>query len=113
MNDPSTAKSKTGHVVGHMEAARLSGHQSCKSSAKSKCVGLSESLCVGIVMTTLQFEMKAFGIKLPGVTSKVFCRLFEESCVRLSLLRLTVKEQMFCWLPKIWRKEVHLPLLQC
>jgi hypothetical protein len=82
MNNPSTAKCRTGYIVsgGGCPVVWASKLQTevVLSSTESEHVGLSESLRVAIVMMFLLAEMKLFGIKLPGTIPKVFCKLFED-----------------------------------
>jgi hypothetical protein len=58
------------------------------STTESEYVGLSESLRIAIVMMNLLFEMKSFGINLPSVTPKVFCKLFEDNAGAIHLAKV-------------------------
>jgi hypothetical protein len=64
MNDPSTAKSRTGHVISYQE---------------SEYVGLPESLRIAIVLMNLLKEMKEHGVELPTTKPTVYCKLFEDN----------------------------------
>jgi hypothetical protein len=68
MDDPSTAKSRTGHIISYggcpvLWASKLQT-EVVLSTTESEYAGLSESLRIAIVMMNLLFEMKSFGIDL-------------------------------------------------
>jgi hypothetical protein len=58
------------------------------SSTESEYVGLSESLRIAIVMMSLLTEMKSFGIDVPSVAPKVFCKLFEDNAGAIHLAKV-------------------------
>jgi hypothetical protein len=83
MEDPSTAKSRTGYDISYggcpiIWASKLQT-KVVLSSTESEYVGLSESLCVMIVMMNLLNELKAFGIPITKTILTVFCKLFEDN----------------------------------
>jgi hypothetical protein len=83
MNDPSTAKSRTGFIISYggcpvIWASRLQT-EVVLSTTESEYVGLSEALRIAIVMISLLREMKSFGIPIIKTTPTVFCRLFEDN----------------------------------
>jgi hypothetical protein len=83
MNDPSTAKSRTGYIISYggcpvIWASKLQT-EVVLSSTESEYVGLSESSRIAIVMMNLLNELKAFGIALPKTNPTVFCKLFEDN----------------------------------
>jgi hypothetical protein len=84
----SLAKSRTGYIVsyGGCPVLWVSKLQTevVLSSTESEYVGLSESLCVAIVMMNLLFEMKSYGIPIARATP-----LFSASCLRIMLVRYT------------------------
>ena len=89
MEDPSTAKSRTGYVISYggcpiIWASKLQT-EVVLSSTESKYVGLLESLHVTIVMMNLLNELKAFGIPITKTTPTVFCKLFEDNAGAIHL----------------------------
>ena len=58
------------------------------SSTKSEYVGLSESLRIANVIMNLLTELQLFGIKIPSVTPKVFCKLFEDNAGAIHLAKV-------------------------
>ena len=92
MNDPSTAKSRTGYIISYggcpvIWASKLQT-EVVLSSTESEYVGLSESLRIAIVMMNLLREMQAFGIKIPSSTPKVYCKLFEDNAGAIHLAKV-------------------------
>jgi hypothetical protein len=92
MNDPSTAKSRTGYIVSYggcpvIWASKLQT-EVVLSSTESEYVGLSESLRVAIVMMNLLTEMKTFGIAIDKTTPTVLCRLFEDNAGAIHLAKV-------------------------
>jgi hypothetical protein len=89
MEDPSTAKSRTGYVISYggcpiIWASKLQT-EVVLSSTESKYVELLESLHVTIVMMNLLNELKAFGIPITKTTPTVFCKLFEDNAGAIHL----------------------------
>jgi hypothetical protein len=83
MNDPSTAKSRTGSVISYQGcpitwASKLQT-EVVLSTTESEYVGLSESLCIAIVLMNLLKEMKEHGVELPTTKPTVYCKLFEDN----------------------------------
>jgi hypothetical protein len=75
MNDPSTAKSRTGYIISYggcpvVWASKLQT-EVVLSSTESEFVGLSESLRIAIVMMNLLKEMQSFGIPISKTTPTV------------------------------------------
>ena len=69
MNDPSTAKSRTGYVISYagcpiIWASKLQ-MEVVLSTTESEYVGLSESLHIAIVMMNLLKEMQEQGVDVP------------------------------------------------
>ena len=92
MNDPSTAKSRTGYVISFagcpvLWASKLQT-EVVLSSTESEYVGLSESLRIAIVMMNLLNEMKAYGIPVAKTTPTVFCKLFEDNAGAIHLAKV-------------------------
>jgi hypothetical protein len=92
MNDPSTAKSRTGYIISYggcpvIWASKLQT-EIVLSSTESEYVGLSESLRIAIVMMNLLNELKAFGIPIPKTTPTVFCKLFEDNAGAIHLAKV-------------------------
>jgi hypothetical protein len=92
MNDPSTAKSRTGYVISYggcpiIWASKLQT-EVVLSSTESEYVGLSESLRVAIVMMSLLLEMKSFGIPIAKAVPTVFCKLFEDNAGAIHLAKV-------------------------
>jgi hypothetical protein len=92
MNDPSTAKSRTGYIISYggcpvLWASKLQT-EVVLSSTESEYVGLSESLRVTIVMMNLLAEMKSVGINIPSATPKVYCKLFEDNAGAIHLAKV-------------------------
>jgi hypothetical protein len=92
MNDPSTAKSRTGYIISYggcpvLWASKLQT-EVVLSSTESEYVGFSESLRIAIVMMNLLIEMKLFGIKIPSAYPKVFCKLFEDNAGAIHLAKV-------------------------
>jgi hypothetical protein len=80
-NDPSTAKSRTGYINSYagcpiVWASKLQ-IEVVLSTTESEYVGLSESLCIAIVMMNLLKDMKEHGVDLPKSTSVIYCKLFK------------------------------------
>jgi hypothetical protein len=76
LNDPSTAKSRTGYIISYggcpvIWASKLQT-EVVLSSRESEYVGLSESLWIAIVMMNLLRELKSFGIPIIKTTPTVF-----------------------------------------
>jgi hypothetical protein len=69
MNDPSTAKSRTGYVISYQGCpiTRASKLQTevVLSTTESEYVGLSERHCIAIVLMNLLKEMRKHGVELP------------------------------------------------
>ena len=83
MNDPSTAKSRTGYIISYagcpiVWASKLQT-EVVLSTTESEYVGLSESLRIAIVMMSLLKEMKEHRVDLPKTTPVVYCKLFEDN----------------------------------
>jgi hypothetical protein len=83
MNDPSTAKSRTGYVISYQGcpitwASKLQT-EVVLSTTESEYVGLSESLRIAIVLMNLLKEMKEHGVELPTTKPTVYCKLFEDN----------------------------------
>jgi hypothetical protein len=92
MNDPSTAKSRTGYVISYggcpiIWASKLQT-EVVLSSTESEYVGLSESLRVAIVMMSLLLEMKSYGIPIASEIPTVHCRLFEDNSGAIHLAKV-------------------------
>jgi hypothetical protein len=92
MNDPSTAKSRTGYIISYggcpiLWASKLQT-EVVLSTTESEYVGLSESLRVAIVMMNLLTEMKEFGIPIAKSTPTVFCKLFEDNAGAIHLAKV-------------------------
>jgi hypothetical protein len=92
MNDPSTAKSRTGYIISYggcpvLWASKLQT-EVVLSSTESEYVGLSESLRIAIVMMNLLTEMKEFGVNIPSATPKVYCKLFEDNAGAIHLAKV-------------------------
>ena len=92
MNDPSTAKSRTGYIISYggcpiLWASKLQT-EVVLSSTESEYVGLSESLRIAIVMMSLLREMKSFGIPIVETTPTVFCKLFEDNAGAIHLAKV-------------------------
>ena len=92
MNDPSTAKSRTGYVISyggyHIIWASKLQTEVVLSSTESEYVGLSESLRVAIVMMSLLLEMKSYGIPIASEIPTVHCRLFEDNSGAIHLAKV-------------------------
>jgi hypothetical protein len=72
MDDPSTAKSRTGYAISYagcpvIWAFKLQT-EVVLSTTESEYVGLSESLCIAIVMMNLLKEMQEQGVDIPKTT---------------------------------------------
>ena len=92
MNDPSTAKSRTGYIISYggcpvLWASKLQT-EVVLSTTESEYVGLSESLRIAIVMMNLLLEMKTFGIEIPSANPRVFCKLFEDNAGAIHLAKV-------------------------
>ena len=92
LNDPSTAKSRTGFIISYggcpvVWASKLQT-EVVLSSTESEYVGLSESLRIAIVMMSLLIEMKAFGLPIVKTTPTVFCKLFEDNAGAIHLAKV-------------------------
>jgi hypothetical protein len=94
LNDPSTAKSRTGFIVSHggcpvIWASKLQT-QIVLSSTESEHAGLSESLQMAIVlMMNPLTEMKSFGIPIIKTTPTVCCcKLFEDNAGAIHLAKV-------------------------
>jgi hypothetical protein len=75
MNDPSTAKSRTGYVISYQGcpitwASKLQT-EVVLSTTESEYVGLSESFCIAIILMNLLKEMKEHGVELPTTKPSV------------------------------------------
>lgn len=92
MNDPSTAKSRTGYIISYggcpiIWASKLQT-EVVLSSTESEYVGLSESLRIAIVMMNLLNELKAFGIAIPSTNPTIYCKLFEDNAGAIHLAKV-------------------------
>jgi hypothetical protein len=92
MNDPSTAKSRTGYIISYsgcpvVWASKLQT-EVVLSSTESEFVGLSESLRIAIVMMNLLKEMQSFGIPISKTTPTVYCKLFEDNAGAIQLAKV-------------------------
>jgi hypothetical protein len=92
MNDPSTAKSCTGYIVSYggcpvIWTSKLQT-EVVLSSTESEFVGLSESLCIAIIMMNLLKEMQSFGIPISKTTPTVYCKLFEDNAGAIQLAKV-------------------------
>jgi hypothetical protein len=92
LNDPSTAKSRTGFIISCggcpvIWASKLQTEVAL-SSTESEHVGLSESLRIPILMMSLPHEMKAFGIPIDKTTPTVHCKLFEDNAGAIQLAKV-------------------------
>jgi hypothetical protein len=83
MNDPSTAKSRTGYVISYqgcpITCASKLLTEVVLSTTESEYVGLSESLRIAIVLMNLLKEMKEHRVELPTTKPTVYCKLFEDN----------------------------------
>ena len=91
MNDPSTAKSRTGYVISYagcpvIWASKLQT-EVVLSTTESEYVGLSESLRIAIVMMNLLKEMQEKGVEVPETTPTVYCKLFEDNAGAICLAK--------------------------
>jgi hypothetical protein len=92
MNDPSTAKSRTGYIISYggcpvLWASKLQT-EVVLSTTESEYVGLSESLRIAIVMMNLLQEMQTFGVPISKVTPAVHCKLFEDNAGAIHLAKV-------------------------
>jgi hypothetical protein len=92
MNDPSTAKSRTGYIISYggcpvIWASKLQS-EVVLSSTESEFIGLSESLRMAIVMMNLLAEMQTFGIPVSKTTPTIFCKLFEDNAGAIQLAKV-------------------------
>jgi hypothetical protein len=92
MNEPSTAKSRTGYIISYggcpvLWASKIKA-KVVLSSTESEDVQLSESLCVAIVTMNLLTEMKIFRVDTPGATPKIFCKLFEDNAGAIHIAKV-------------------------
>jgi hypothetical protein len=92
MNDPSTAKSRTGYIISYggcpvIWASKLQT-EVVLSSTESEFVGLSESLRMTIVLMNLLNEMQSFGIPVSKTTPTIFCKLFEDNAGAVQLAKV-------------------------
>jgi hypothetical protein len=92
MDDPSTAKSRTGYVISYagcpvIWASKLQT-EVVLSSTESEYVGLSEALRITIVLMNLLNEMKSFHIPLASTTPTVFCKLFEDNAGAIHIAKV-------------------------
>jgi hypothetical protein len=92
MNDPSTAKSRTGYIISYggcpiIWASKLQT-EVVLSSTESEFVGLSESLRMAIVMMNLLKEMRSVGIPVASTTPKIYCKLFEDNAGAIQLAKV-------------------------
>ena len=88
MNDPSTAKSRTGYILSYggcpvVWASKLQT-EVVLSSTESEYVGLSESLRIAIVMMGLLLEMQSFGIPLQRPPPRCFASCSKRMLVLFS-----------------------------
>ncbi len=58
------------------------------SSTARRCVGLSESIRITIVIMNLLSEMKAYGIPILTATPTTFCKLFEDNAGAIHLAKV-------------------------
>jgi hypothetical protein len=77
MNDPSTAKSRTGYVISYagcpiIWASKLQT-EVVLSTTETEYVGLSEGLRIAIVMMNLLKEMQEQGVDVPKTNPVVYC----------------------------------------
>ena len=91
MNDPSTAKSRTGYIISYagcpvIWASKLQT-EVVLSTTESEYVGLSESLRMAIVMMSLLKEMKEHGVDIPSTTPTIYCKLFEDNAGAIHLAK--------------------------
>ncbi len=91
MNDPSTAKSRTGYIISYagcpvVWASKLQT-EVVLSTTESEYVGLSESLRMAIVMMNLLKEMKEHGVDIPSTTPTIYCKLFEDNAGAIHLAK--------------------------
>jgi hypothetical protein len=91
MNDPSTAKSRTGYVISYagcpiIWASKLQT-EVVLSTTESEYVGLSESLRIAIVMMELLKEMQEQGVHVPKTNHMVYCKLFEDNAGAIHLAK--------------------------
>jgi hypothetical protein len=92
MNDPSTAKSRTGYVISYagcpiIWASKLQT-EVVLSTTESEYVGLSESLRIAIVMMNLLKEMQEQGVDVPKTNPVVYCKLFEDNAGAIHLAKV-------------------------
>jgi hypothetical protein len=100
MNDPSTAKSRTGYIISYggcpiIWASKLQT-EVVLSSTESEFVGLSESLCMAIVMMNLLAEMQTFGIPVLKTTPTIYCKLFEDNAGAIQLAKVPKMRPRTC-----------------
>jgi hypothetical protein len=92
MNDPSTAKNRTGYIISYggypVVCASKLQTEVVLSSTESEFVGLSESLRIAIGMMNLLKEMKSFGIPISSSTPKIYCKLFEDNAGAIQLTKV-------------------------
>ncbi len=91
MDDPSTAKSRTGYVISYagcpvIWASKLQT-EVVLSTTESEYVGLSESLRIAIVMMNLLKEMQQHGVNIPKTNPVVYCKLFEDNAGAIHLAK--------------------------
>ena len=91
MEDPSTAKSRTGYVISYagcpvIWSSKLQT-EVVLSTTESEYVGLSESLRIAIVMMNLLKEMQEQGVDIPKTNPVVYCKLFEDNAGAIHLAK--------------------------
>jgi hypothetical protein len=91
MNDPSTAKSRTGYVISYagcpiIWASKLQT-EVVLSTTESEYVGSSESLSIVIVIMNLLKEMQEQGVEVPKTNPVVYCKLFEDNAGAIPLAK--------------------------
>ena len=92
LNDPSTAKSRTGYIISYggcpvVWASKLQT-EVVLSSTESEYVGLSESLRIAIMMMNLLSEMKKMGLPIAKATPTVLCKLFEDNAGAIHIAKV-------------------------
>jgi hypothetical protein len=102
MNDPLTAKSRTGYIISYggcpvIWASKLQT-EVVLSLTESEFIGLSESLRMAIVMMNLLAEMQTFGIPVSKTTPTIYCKLFEDNAGAIQLAKV----------PKMWPRTRHI-----
>jgi hypothetical protein len=55
---------------------------------ESEFVGLSESLCIAIVMINLLKEMRSYWIPISNTVPSIYCKLFEDNAGAIQLAKV-------------------------